>query len=377
MTQRTVLVVAGEASGDLLGARLIEEVRRRAPDIQLFGIGGDRLAAVGLDRVSDGSSLAVVGLTEILGSIRKAMILLRRLSEETKRRGAQHALLIDAPEFNLRLARELAKKGVQVVYYVSPQVWAWRRGRIRWIQEAVSRLLVLYPFEVEFYKRYSVPAVHVGHPLVDEVPICSQAWDSVALGTEPDPLRIVLLPGSRRSEVERLLQPMVGAVQRLAAVRNVEASLLLAPGLERRFVESKLRDDRGIIRIIPTDHYSAIAAAHLALCASGTATLEVGLLRTPMLVVYRLSPMTYWLARSWVKVPFFSLVNLVLGQPVVPELLQGEVTSDRLFETATALLANRNRLEQMRETLAQLRPRLGPPGASARAAEELLKILGM
>jgi lipid-A-disaccharide synthase len=236
-------------------------------------------------------------------------------------------------------------------------------------------MLVLFPFEAEFYQQHGVPAVHVGHPLVDEVPKLEQAWDLVAWDAKPNRLRLLLLPGSRKSEIVRLLPAMLGALREIAKNREIAASLLLAPGLNRREIEERLQMAPVPVELLSGNPHQAIAEAHLAFVASGTATLEVGLLRTPMVVVYRLAPLTFWLAKWLVRVPHFSLVNLVLGRKVVPELLQEQVSAKQLSGTALELVSNRDQLEAMRRALGELRGRLGSSGASARAAEQVLQVM--
>jgi len=406
-----LLVVAGEASGDLHGARLLAELRRLVPGVRAFGLGGAELRAAGLEAVADSSEVAVVGVVEVLKVLPRVRQVFGALLAEVDRRRPRAAVLIDFPDFNLRLARRLARRGIPVVYYISPQVWAWRRGRVRTIARRVERMLVLFPFEEEFYRRAGVPAVHVGHPLVDEVPLLPSAWDR---GLAPgEPYRLALLPGSRRSEVAALLPVMLAAVARLATEVPVQAALIRAPGLPEAVlaghVEAFLRggaggalgagDGKGAgaegggsgavggggggraagltlpVRVVSEDRFGAIADSHLALCASGTATLEVGLLGTPMIVMYRLATWTYLLARALVRLPNFAMVNLVLGREAVPELLQGEAEPERIAAAGLRLLVDGEARSRMRAALAELRPRLGEGGASARAARQVAEIL--
>ncbi len=373
MTGRGLLVVAGESSGDLHGARLLAELRKLVPDVLAFGMGGERLAAEGMDRVADASEIAVVGLTEALDILPRAAELMTRLLVECERRRPRAALLIDSPEFNLRLARKLRWLGVPVVYYVSPQIWAWRRGRVRTIAEVVDRMLVLFGFEASFYREHGVPTTHVGHPLVDEVPRLSNAWE---VGRAPEPIggaRLALLPGSRRKEVESLLPSMVGAVAELRRHGPLRARLIRAGSIPRELIDRHVAGAE--IEVVSEERFAAIADCHLALCASGTATLEVGLLGTPMIVLYRLSPWSYRLARWLVKVPHFSLVNLVLGRAVVPELVQDEATAGNVAARALELLQNPEMIRTMRRDLDGLREALGVPGASGRAASEVAAVL--
>jgi len=371
-----LLVVAGEASGDLHAARLVSELRRRVPGLSTFGLGGDELMAAGLDAVAHSAEISVVGITEVLKILPRARQIFAEILRQVDRRRPRAAVLVDFPDFNLRLAKELRRRGVPVVYYISPQVWAWRRGRVKTIAKVVDRMLVLFPFETSFYQGHGVNVVHVGHPLVDEVPRLPQVWEE---GEPEGPFRLALLPGSRRSEIEALLPTMLEAVRRIALELPVQVSLIQAPSVPRELLEEKivaagLPVER--VEIIARDRFDAIAGSHLALCASGTATLEVGLLGTPMVLLYRLATGTYVLARMLVRLPHYSLVNLVLGRQVVPELLQGAAQPDRIADEARRLLTETAPREEVRAGLAELRGRLGEGGASARAAREVAAFLG-
>ncbi len=381
---RQLLVVAGEASGDLHAARLLTEFARIEPDISLFGLGGEEMRAAGVRTLADSSEISVVGLVEVLKILPRAKQIFAALLAEVDRLKPTAALLVDFPDFNLRLAKELARRGVPVVYYVSPQIWAWRKSRVHAIARDVARMLVLFPFEVEFYRRYGVDAVHVGHPLVDEVPELPQVWD------RPDdpavsgsaPFRIALLPGSRRSEVEALLPLQLRALAQLATKVSVVGRIIQAPTVSRESIDRHLAaaglgaDSLPPVEIIAAGRFAAIADSHLALCASGTATLEVGLLGTPMIVCYRLSAWTYRLARLMVRLPYVSLVNLVLERGAVPEKLQREAEPEHLADEAVRLLGDPAAIATMRCHLAELRGRLGQGGASGRAARELADVFG-
>jgi lipid-A-disaccharide synthase len=376
-----LLVVAGEASGDLHGARLLAELRRLVPGLSAFGMGGGELRAAGLEAVADSSEVAVVGVVEVLKVLPRIRQVFAALLAEVDRRQPSAALLIDFPDFNLRLARQLKRRGIPVIYYISPQVWAWRRGRVRTIARRVDRMLVLFAFEVEFYRRAGVPAVHVGHPLVDEVPQIASAWDrgEPAAGVR----RLALLPGSRRGEVDALLPVMLGAAARLAADLPIEVAIIRAPGIPQALLAGHLERfaaARGgaadlSVRVVSENRFAAVADAHLALCASGTATLEVGLLGTPMVVLYKLAAWSYVLAKILVRLPNFALVNLVLGREVVPELLQGEAEPARIAAEAFRLLTDAPARQRQRAGLAEVRPRLGEGGASGRAARQVAALL--
>jgi lipid-A-disaccharide synthase len=377
-TPRELLVVAGEASGDLHGARLITELRRLVPDLAAFGLGGDEMRAAGLAPVAHSSEISVVGITEVLKILPRAREVFAGLLREVDRRRPALALLIDFPDFNLRLAKELKRRGLTVIYYISPQVWAWRRGRIKTISRLVDRMLVLFPFEVDFYRDHGVDVVHVGHPLVDEVPVLPQAWDRDEPAGGPlfgGPYRVALLPGSRVSEVEALLPTLLEAARRLAARLPVEVRIIRAPTISPELVDEAVELAGLPVEIVAEERFAAIADSHLALCASGTATLEVGLLGTPMVMVYRLAAWTYALARLMVRLPNVSLVNLVLGRRAVPELIQGDANPERIAAEAERLLTGTGERGRMRAALAEVRGRLGEGGASRRAAGEVAKLI--
>jgi len=370
-----LLVVAGEASGDLHGARLITELRRHVPDLAPFGLGGDEMRAAGLEAVAHSSEISVVGITEVLKILPRAREVFADLLREVDRRRPALAVLVDFPDFNLRLAKELKARGLEVLYYISPQVWAWRRGRVKTIARLVDRMLVLFPFEVDFYREHDVDVVHVGHPLVDEVPVLPRAWDrdGASFG---GPYRVALLPGSRKSEVESLLPTLLEAARRLAGELPVEVRIIRAPTIPPELVDEAVELAGLPVEIVAEDRFAAIADSHLALCASGTATLEVGLLGTPMIMVYRLASWTYLLAKLLVHLPNVSLVNLVLGRRVVPELIQGDANPRRIAAEAARLLTDAGERGRMREALAEVRGRLGEGGASRRAAAEVAAMLG-
>ncbi|HLF56472.1 MAG TPA: lipid-A-disaccharide synthase [Thermoanaerobaculia bacterium] len=376
MTRRDLLVVAGEASGDLHAARLMRELSMRRPELGFFGLGSAQMREAGAELVADATEISVVGIVEALSVLGRARQILARLVAEAERRRPAAALLVDFPDFNLRLARRLHRMGIPVVYYVSPQIWAWRPWRVRSIVESVDRMLVLFPFEVPFYARHGMRAVHVGHPLVDEVPVLAQAWDAVPAGRLPERFEIALLPGSRRSEIASLLPLQLAALERIAGAIPVRATVVRAPSIAPELLAPQLERFRGCeVAVAEDSRFEAIAGAHLALCASGTATLETGLLGTPLVMLYRLAGLTWRLAQLLVRVPYASLVNLVLERPAVPELVQRAADPGRVAAEALALLASRAAIDRMRADLAELRPRLGRPGASGRAADEVLGLL--
>lgn len=367
----SLLVVAGEASGDLHGARLLRELHGLSADLECFGLGGEEMCREGFEALAHSGEISVVGFTEVLRVLPRARRLLHRLLAATAERRPAAALLIDSPGFNLRLARHLERLGVPVVYYVSPQLWAWRQGRVRQIARRVRKMLVLFSFEADFYRRHDVPVCHVGHPLVDEVPVLDHVLDEEAA----EPRRVAMLPGSRDNEVRSLLPVMLRALSRVGRSRPIEVMLIEARTLPEETFERLLEDSPLQVVRVRENRFQALSRCHLALCASGTATLEVGLVGTPMMVLYRVTTLTSLIGRFLVRVPRIGLVNLVLGEEVAPELVQGQVRAGQVGDLAGELLGDVERLRRMRRALAPLRELLGESGASRRAAVEVLAVL--
>lgn len=374
--EEELLIVAGEASGDLHGSRLMTALGERRSELRFFGLGGDEMSAAGLRAVAHSREISVVGLTEVIRVLPRARAIMRALLAEVDERRPRLAVLIDSPGFNLRLAKALWRRGIPVVYYISPQVWAWHRSRVKGIARWVAHMLVLFPFEVDFYERYGVPVTHVGHPLVDEVPELRQVWDREGRAHRSEAQRrLALLPGSRDSEVEALLPVMLESARRLAREAEVEVSLIEAPSVSGELVDRLLEGLSVPIRRVRGRRFETLADAHLALCASGTATLELGLLGTPMIVLYRVGRWTAMLGRWLVQVPHIGLVNLVLGARVVPELMQEEASPERIVPLASTLLGGGEIVDDMRRRLGELRSKLGRGGASGRAAAVVVELL--
>lgn len=372
-----LLVSCGESSGDLYAAELVRALRDDGLDPDVFGLGGDRLAAQGAALHAHVRDLAVVGLVEVLGHLSRLKRLLATLLAEVDRQRPDAAVLVDYGGYNLRLAEALRTRDIPVVYYVSPQVWAWRRGRVRTIRRCVERMLVIFPFEQRFYEEAGVPVTFVGHPLVDLAPPPS---DPAALRERlgfaaTDPV-VPILPGSRPGEVALNLPPLRGAVQRLAARRPDLRFAVAAPGtLPKPLAEEAWS---GLPVSVHRDAArDLLALARVAIVASGTATVEAALLDAPMVVVYRVSWPSYLLGRPLVRVPHYAMANLIAQRRLVPELIQHRFTPGRVEAEVTALLDDPERERAMREGLAEVRARLGTPGASRRAAEAVREVLEM
>jgi lipid-A-disaccharide synthase len=369
-----LLLSCGEPSGDLYAGELVRELRLRQADLEVFGLGGDRMASQGAELLAHVKDLAVVGLLEVVAHLRSLRRVFDRVLSEVERRRPDVAVLVDYPDFNLRLARQLRQRGVRVVYYVSPQVWAWRRGRLDSIRKTVDHMLVIFPFEEALYRDADVPVTFVGHPLVDLVRApANPAAFLESVGLDPKRPVVALLPGSRPKEIGHNLPPVLGAVERLAAQRpDLQFPLALAPGLDAATVANAVGSLP--VRVVANQTQGVLASCTVAVVASGTATVEAALLGAPMVVVYRLAPLTYLLGRRLVKVPHFAMANLIAGERVVPEVIQRELTPERVATEVRVLLDDPGRRQRMREGLAEVRRRLGKPGASARAAEAVLDV---
>jgi lipid-A-disaccharide synthase len=370
-----IMISAGEASGDRLGAGLARAILARRPEARIVGMGGREMKAEGVHLVQDASEVAVVGLIEVLShlpAIRRAM---KHLETVLERERPDILVPVDFPDFNLRLAARARRHGVPVVYFVSPQVWAWRRGRVRHIGDLVRRVLVLFPFETEFYDRAGVPANFVGHPVVERFGAPRDPEELIrAAGLDPARPVVALLPGSRRSEIDRILPRMLDSAILLGRRRpGVQFLLQLASTLPAELIEGPLRDaglDEAVIH--DRDYPAILTACSAGVVASGTASLEAAVAGLPMVVVYRAHPVTYLIARLMVRVGDVAMPNLVAGRRVVPELVQGEFTPERVAALVEEYLTSEDRVSEVRRDLADVRRRLGGPGAFDRAAEAVI-----
>jgi lipid-A-disaccharide synthase len=366
-----LLISCGEPSGEFYAAELVAELRRRSPALEAFGLGGDRLAAEDVRLLAHLRDLAVVGLVEVLSHLRRLKRLFDSVVAEAARVRPDVAVLIDYPDFNLRLARELKKLGIPVVYYVSPQLWAWRRGRIKDVKRDVAKMLAIFPFEEKIYQDAGVPVSFVGHPLIDHVkPPADRSAVAARLGLAPDRPVIALLPGSRNKEVAFNLPPMLGAVALLRERRpDLQFVLAAAPHLRARAFEDAAAAGVTVLEGVSRD---VLSAARVAIVASGTATVETGLTLTPMVVVYRLSALTYALGKPLVSVANYAMVNLIAGRVVVPELIQTDFTPERVSEETLKILDDGPARARMLRDLEEVRSKLGKGGATSNVADEVM-----
>ena len=373
-----IMLVAGEASGDKHGAKLVAALRAARPDLawEFFGAGGEEMRAVGVETIVDARELAIMGALEIARALGKFLRVFRKLRQTARARKPHLVILIDWPEFNLRLAKRLREDGQRVVYYISPQLWAWRSYRLRAIKRDVERMLVILPFEADYYARSGVEVDYVGHPLLDSVRVTASREDFRRRHNIDNarPL-IALLPGSRHSEIKYILPPLIAAARRLSATRpEFQFALALAPTISRAEIGADLPAS---VRVINDETYNAVAASDLAVVASGTATLETAIIGTALIVVYRASMLNWRIFRPLINVPFVGMPNLIAGREIAPELLQNDLTAERLAHEVATLIDDPERRRQMRAELAEVRARLGETDASGRAARRIIELLGI
>jgi lipid-A-disaccharide synthase len=375
------MIVAGEASGDLHGANLVRALQATGRDLQFCGMGGAELSSAGVEILYDAAKVSVVGVFEVIAHLKDIFLAQRILRSRMETVQPDLLILIDLPDFNLMLAKKARKIGIPVFYYISPQVWAWRTGRVKTLKERVDKIGVILPFEEDFFHRHGVTSQYVGHPLLDSVEVTINREEFCErYGILPGQKCIGLLPGSRKREVASLLPIFLSAAERMQR-NSTEKIVFLIPKAatvtDHDFKKAGLFQcqKKLDIRLIPGDRYNLMAACDAVVAASGTVTLELAIIGTPMVVVYRLSQLTYLLGRLLVKLEFFSLVNLIAGHEAVPELLQDEVKPDRIAGHLDAILSHPGKRGEMQAALAAVRAKLGSRGASAKAAAAALEMI--
>jgi lipid-A-disaccharide synthase len=371
-----ILISAGEASGEMYGAQLIEAIRRRDPSCEFFGAGGPAMRAAGCDTVVDAKDLSVVGISEILSHLPKIYSLFHKLIREANQRRPDLAVVIDSPAFNWRVARQMHRRNIPVIYYVCPQFWAWRQGRVRLIRKYVDKALVIFPFEERFYRDRGVDATFVGHPLA-EVSRPQIERSEYAANYKLDSAKpwITLMPGSRVKEVRMNLPTILESAAKLGS--SYEFLLPIAPTLERASLQSLIGSQP--VRIVE-DALPALSHSRAGIIASGTATVEAAMMGMPFVMVYRVTPLTYLLGRSTVKVPHFAMVNLIAGKQIVPELIQHDFTADNIVSQLNQIIPDGPPRDQTIAGLADVRARLRGQGpqtmpASDRAADAIINFI--
>ncbi|MCK4882928.1 MAG: lipid-A-disaccharide synthase [Candidatus Omnitrophica bacterium] len=372
-----LVVVAGEASGDMHAAHLIETLKRIAPSITFSGLGGPKMRAAGVDLYEDLTKMAVVGFWEVIKhykDIKKAFDLILKKIDETS---VDAVILVDYPGFNLRLAKELKKRSIKVIYYISPQIWAWKQKRVHFIKKNVDKMLVLFQFEKDLYADFGIDVEFIGHPLIDTIRIHG-AKESFLLSNNlsPEKLTIGILPGSREKEIENLLPVMLDAAKRLSGeFPQIQFLIIKAPTIAQSSIEQYLQSDSLTCQIIDDNIHDSLNACDLCMVASGTATLETAILQKPMVVVYKTSLLTWILAKLFVKIADIGLVNVVAGRRIVPECVQFQATGRRIAAELKNIFTDELKIADMKTNLRAVKESLGPGGASLRAAGEVLKTL--
>jgi lipid-A-disaccharide synthase len=368
MPPTQILISAGEASGDMYAARLAAALRARA-NVHLFGMGGARMRDAGVELVADCAEVSLVGIVEIARKLPALNRVWKRLIGESERRKPRLAILTDFPGFHLRLARALKRQGVQNIYFVCPQFWAWRPWRANLVRRRFVRGLCIFPFEQDWYRARGVPADFIGHPLVGNVAAKrSRAEFSAFVGLDAGKPIVAILPGSRAGEIAHHMPPLMQSCHLIMKSHPVQFVLALAPGMSESQIDSYLMPEVPM-RVVEDATYDALGAADVAIVSSGTATVEAALMDTPMIVVYRLAPVTAAIARWLVRTPMFAMVNLIAGKRIVAEFVQKDFTPERVANEVTRLLDSPEARSEMRRDLASVREKLGPPGAVERAAD--------
>lgn len=374
---KKIFIVCGEESGDLHGSTLMKALKKLDPGITVGGMGGARMREEGLKGL-DSRAVSVVGITEVIEKLPGIFRAFNELKADLKDGGFDAVVLIDLPDFNLRFAKEAKRLGIPVIYYISPQVWAWRKGRVKKIARLVDKMLVVFPFEAEFYKGAGVDVEYVGHPLSDTAKIDLSKAEARKLLNIPDDATVVgLLPGSRTGELKRLLSPMLRSGELIEAGLKKKVRFLLpaADSLDDSLINDYLRGSKIEVQAVRRNMYAALRASDAAIVASGTASLETALIGTPMVIVYRMSAVSYMIAKLLVDLKDVGLPNIVAGKRVVPELIQDEVNPEAISREILAILTDGSRRAEMEKACVEIREKLGRGGAAENAAKEIFKVI--
>ena len=374
---KQIMIVAGEASGDLHGGSLVRAMHRIDPTIRFYGVGGRMLKEAGVKLVADSADMAVVGLTEVVSKLGMILKVMSRLKASMRKDRPDLVILIDYPDFNLSLAKAAKKYGIKVFYYISPQVWAWRKGRIGQIKKTVDKMAVILPFEAIFYSKAGVNAEFVGHPLLDVVGTkYSRKEAMLKFGLKEGVTTVGILPGSRQSEVAILLPEMLGAAEIIEKkLKPVQFVLPLADTLNITFVSQMISQYPIKVEVIRNEVYDVMACADIAMVASGTATLETALMETPMVIIYKVSTPSYYVGKMVINVDHIGLVNIIAGKTVVPELIQDEASPEKIAAMVVDILSDSKRMADIKIELSKIRDMLGSPGAAERTARLAFEML--
>ncbi|MGD9345353.1 MAG: lipid-A-disaccharide synthase [Candidatus Aminicenantes bacterium] len=370
--RHSILIVAGENSGEKYGARLVREFKIKYPSTEFFGVGGQHMEDEGVHLLYSIQDLSHVGVFEILSELPRLKRILNSIEQEVIRKDPSAAVLIDSPDFNLRLAKAIKKLGIPVLYYISPTVWAWRKGRLKTIKKYVDKMLLIFPFEAKIYAQHGIPAVYVGHPLLERLKLDLGKKEFFQKYTlSPDKKTVCLLPGSRRSEIFNHLPVLIPALRKIEDEGGIQFVLPLAENLDAEDLRSVLPQKENRIKILTEDRLEGMAHSDLILSACGTANLEAALFGVPFIAFYRISPITYNLGLPFVRTRIYSIVNILAGSKIVPELIQRNFTPENIVKEARKILHSEEIRTRMKEAFKNIQKSLGEQRASQNAAQEL------
>jgi len=368
--------VAGENSGEKCGAGLIREFKNKYPSTEFFGVGGRQMEEAGVNFLYSIQDFSHVGVFEILSQLPRLKKILESIKKEVKKRNPSAAVLVDSPDFNLRLAKAIKKLGIPVLYYISPTVWAWRKGRLKTVKKYVDKMLLIFPFEEKIYAQNGIPAVYVGHPLLERLKLnLGKSEFFLKNDLSPDKKTVCLLPGSRRSEIDNHLPVLIPAVKKIEEDGGIQFVLPLAENLDDNDLKAVFPEAYDRIKILTEDRLEGMAHSDLILSACGTANLEAALFGVPLVAFYRISPITYNLGIPFVRTRTYSIVNILAGSKIVPELIQKDFTSENILKEARTILHSEEIQTRMKEAFQNIKKSLGEQRASQKAAEELEKLV--
>jgi len=375
--KKHIVIVAGEASGDLHASHLVRAIQQLNPNITFSGLGGPQMASAGVKLYHDLTKIAVIGFGEVIRHYPTFRRAFYDVLDQIRLTHADTVILVDYPGFNLRLAQKISRQKTKIIYYISPQLWAWKEKRVNIIKHCVDKMIVLFAFEREFYKRFGIDAAFVGHPLLDEIEThtTKQAFLK-KIGLDDYKLTVGLLPGSRVKEIEHILPAMLSACQILKKeFPMLQFMLVKAPSIQRELIDEYLKNASAPITITNENSSESIHACDVCMVASGTATLETAILGKPMVVIYKTSLLTWMLAKMFIKIPYIGLVNVVAGKKIVPECIQFDATGEKIAEEIKTIFTNETRIGAIKMELERVKIALGEPGSLDRAAREVLSTL--
>jgi len=370
------MIITGEVSGDLIGASLIRELKSLKPDLKITGIGGDRMRSEGMDLIYHTDKMAFLGFVEVVKHLPFIRKVQKNLIDVIKKGEINCVVLIDYPGFNLSIAKKLKPLGIKIIYYVSPQLWAWAKGRVKKVRKLVDKMLVVFPFEVEFYQKENVNVEYVGHPLVERINqynFLSKDEFFSKFNLDKGKEILLVMAGSRKQEVKAIFPEVIKAAKKLAQQFNLQVVVARSKNISEKYFQQDT--DSGKFITIEDHNYELMKYSHFGIIKSGTSTLEAGFFALPMIVVYKTNPLTYMIGKQLVKLDRIGMVNILLDEMVVPELIQNEANSENIFSTSSKILSDEKAYEKMKHKLGNVKEKLGSDGASKKAARSILEIM--